>query len=87
MSNNRFNKPAPQQYQPREERKKEEEIKLNLKPCLKCGKAITTGYYSHIESGGLCSKKCNDSFNKPSEIDNENFTRVNSFNGPIFSSR
>lgn len=70
MGSNRFNQKANvPDYRPREERKKEEEIILNLKPCLKCGKDITTGYYAHYGSGGVCSKKCNDSFVKPSIID------------------
>ena len=86
MSNNRYNKPKVD-YTPREERKKEEEIILNLKPCLKCGKAITTGYYAHYEDGGVCSKKCDDSFVKPKEIDNENFVPVTSFSGHIFVPR
>ena len=88
MSNNRHNpKGVIPDYRPREERKKEEEIILNLKPCLKCGKSITTGYYSHIGTGGLCSKKCDDTYVKPSEIENENFTSCTSFHGSIFVPR
>lgn len=85
MSNNRFNKQKVD-YTPREERKKEVEIPLNLKPCLKCNKAITTGYYAHYESGGVCSKKCNDSYVKPG-VNDENFTLCTSFHGSIYSPR
>lgn len=82
MSNNRFNKPKID-YTPRDERNKEEEIKLNLKPCLKCCKAVTTGYYSHIDGGGLCSKKCNDTYVKQGD-GHENAVPVNSFSGDVF---
>jgi len=58
LSNNRFNKPAPAQYAPKEEKKKTEEVKLVFKPCCNCGKTITDGYYSHWGDGGACSKTC-----------------------------
>ena len=69
MGSNRFNKPAPAQYQPRDDRKKEKEVEipLNLKPCLNCGKAVTTGYYAHYNTGGVCSKKCDSSYVKPDD--------------------
>lgn len=82
MANNRYNQQKVD-YTPREERKKEVEIPLNLKPCLKCGKSITTGYYSHIDGGGLCSKKCNDTYVKQ-ENNHENAVRVTAFNGAIY---
>ena len=88
MANNRYNqKGNVPDYRPKEERDKKVEIPLNLKPCLKCGKAITTGYYAHYEDGGVCSKKCDDSFVKPKEIDNENFVPCTSFHGAIFAPR
>lgn len=45
-------------YTPRAKKPKEEEVKLDLKPCLNCGKAISDGYYSRHGDGGTCSKKC-----------------------------
>jgi len=39
-------------------KKKEEEVKLDLKPCLNCGKAIGEGYYARYEQGGVCGKSC-----------------------------
>ena len=46
-------------YTPRSERKKVEEVKLDLKPCCNCGKTISDGYYGRFEDGGVCSKTCN----------------------------
>ena len=56
MANNR--KPAPPQYQPREERKKEPEVRLRFEPCCLCGNPITQGYYGRWGNGGTCSKTC-----------------------------
>lgn len=50
--------PIPLDYTPKAKRK-EEEVKLDLKPCLHCGKAIGDGYYGQWEGGGVCSKTCN----------------------------
>lgn len=87
MSNNRFNKPAPAQYQPREERnKKPDEIILTFNNCCVCNKAITTGYYATTKEGGTCGKKCWGNY-KPKGVSDENFTRVSAFNGAIFSPR
>lgn len=51
--------PAIPDYTPRAKKPKEEEVKLDLKPCLNCGKAIGEGYYGSFEGGGVCSKACN----------------------------
>jgi len=39
--------------------KEEQEVSVNLSPCLNCGKAITDGYYGAFGEGGVCSKTCN----------------------------
>lgn len=57
-------------YTPREERKKVEEPTVALLPCCVCKAVITTGYYGSHSEGGTCSKKCENSFVKPSMIDN-----------------
>lgn len=49
--------PLPLDYTPKA-KKKEEEVKLDLKPCLNCGKAIGEGYYASYEKGGVCNKTC-----------------------------
>jgi hypothetical protein len=46
-------------YTPRSERKKVEEVKLDLLPCCNCGKKISDGYYGRFGDGGVCSKTCN----------------------------
>lgn len=86
MGSNRFNKPTPQPVDYRPAKKVVEEVILNLKPCLKCGKAVTTGYYAHIDGGGLCSKKCNDTYVKQGD-GHENAVPVFAFNGPVFQPR
>lgn len=55
-------KPAPAMYQPKAEREKETEIKLDLKPCENpaCKKVIEAGYYAHWNDGGVCGRACND---------------------------
>jgi hypothetical protein len=40
-------------------KKKEEETKIDLKPCLICNKSISDGYYGSWGDGGVCSKTCN----------------------------
>lgn len=47
----------PLDYSPK--KKVEQEVKLDLKPCLNCGKVIGDGYYGSFEGGGVCSKACN----------------------------
>lgn len=89
MGSNRYQKPAPPQYAPKEERnKKPDEIILTFKPCCVCGKAIVTGYFARWGNGGTCGIACEKlQANKPKEIDNENFVPVTSFAGAIFSPR
>lgn len=84
MGSNRFNQKANvPDYRPRDERKKEAEIILDLKPCLHCGKAITTGYYGSHEGGGTCNKKCDDAY-QPKGENHETATLCTAFNGAIF---
>lgn len=52
--------PIPLDYTPKAKRKVEE-VNLDLKPCLNCGKPITDGYYGRYGGGGVCSKTCNTS--------------------------
>lgn len=58
MGNNRFNKPTPQPVDYTPKKKEQEEVKLNFKPCIVCGKQIGTGYYGSWGDGGTCSKAC-----------------------------
>lgn len=46
----------PLDYSPK--KKVEQEVKLDLKPCLHCGKEIGDGYYARYNDSGVCSKKC-----------------------------
>jgi len=57
MAKNRYNKPAPVQYQPA--KKKVEEVVLQFSPCCVCGKEILEGFYGRWGEGGVCSKHCN----------------------------
>ncbi|MCX6822328.1 MAG: hypothetical protein NTW30_06145 [Candidatus Aenigmarchaeota archaeon] len=57
MANNRYNKPAPAQYQPKQ-KVEQKEVTLFFSNCLVCGKKITEGYYGSWENGGTCSKTC-----------------------------
>lgn len=58
MAKNRYNTPQPVDYRPVSQRKTEDEVNLDLKPCLICGKKITDGYWGRYEDGGVCSKAC-----------------------------
>lgn len=71
MGSNRFNQQGVKipDYTPREERKKASEPTVTLSNCCVCQKTITDGYYGRHGNGGTCSKKCENSFVKPSIID------------------
>ena len=71
MGNNRHQKPAPPQYEPKAGKKKPEEVVLDFKPCCVCQKQITEGYYARVGDSGTCNKTCWKAYqaNKPSLID------------------
>ena len=92
MGSNRFNQPQKvvPNYQPKTPKMKEEEFKLNFKPCIVCGATIHTGYHARWGDGGTCSGKC-ESIQELAITNfgdkHENTTRVTAFNGPVFRPR
>ena len=92
MGSNRFNQPQKvvPNYQPKTPKMKEEEFKLDFKPCIVCGATIHTGYHARWGDGGTCSGKC-ESIQELAITNfgdkHETATRVTAFNGPIFRPR